>query len=113
MDGGSTRWTDQTQTQEPWERGALDCAPRRLLGRVPYLAAARFGPLTQDGAVNRGDLSALAPGAARRGSLDGPGIGLCATPNASGARESNSAGSEWVAASALVLRPEGMEANCS
>jgi serine/threonine protein kinase len=61
MRADSTRWTEITPTQFPWEREALDYVRARLPDHDPYRAFALFEFIASDGSINEVDLLAIGP----------------------------------------------------
>jgi hypothetical protein len=61
MGSDSSRWTEITSTQFPWEREALDYVRERLPDHDPYRAFALFEFIASDGSINEVDLLAIAP----------------------------------------------------
>jgi serine/threonine protein kinase len=61
MRSDSTRWTEVTSTQFPWEREALDYVRERLPDHDPYRVSALFEFIASDGSINEVDLLAIVP----------------------------------------------------
>jgi serine/threonine protein kinase len=61
MGSDSSRWTEITPTQFPWEREALDYVRERLPDHDPYRAFALFEFIASDGSINEVDLLAIVP----------------------------------------------------
>ena len=61
MRSASSRWTEITPTQYPWEREALAYVRERLPDHDPYRAFALFEFIASDRSINEVDLLAIVP----------------------------------------------------
>ena len=61
MKADSTRWTEITPTQYPWEREAIDFVREKLPDHDPYRGFALFEFIASNGSINEVDLLAVVP----------------------------------------------------
>jgi hypothetical protein len=57
----SSRWTEITSSQYPWEQEALDYIRERLPDHDPYRGFGLFEFIASDGSINEVDLLAVGP----------------------------------------------------
>ncbi|MCP9485019.1 MAG: BREX system serine/threonine kinase PglW [Gaiellaceae bacterium MAG52_C11] len=61
MKADSSRWTEITPTQYPWEREAIDYVREKLPDHDPYRGFALFEFIASNGSINEVDLLAVVP----------------------------------------------------